>query len=139
MPSVRVAGSPRNTHTFPEQPLSEGFPVYLLEENSWIIDSYIPKNDGFSIVGADFDDDGRLYLLERKLVLGLWWQNRVRRLQIRGLSADEIIWTGVRGEYNNLEGIAVWNDDTGLRIVMVSDNNADRSEATQFVEYRLVE
>jgi hypothetical protein len=50
----------------------------------------------------------------------------------------EILWTGGRGEYYNLEGIAVWRDAEGLRITLVSDNNADRDEPTQFVEYRVV-
>ena len=126
-------------YTFPERPLKAGFPVYRLDASIWIIDGHIQEKDGFSIVGADFDDVGRLYLLERKLVLGLWWQNRVRRLHLRAPGSDEVLWTGGRGESNNLEGIAVWRDETGLRITMVSDNNGNQRESTQFVEYRLTE
>lgn len=126
-------------YTFPERPLSDGFPIYRLNTDSWIIDGYIPERDGFSIVGADFDEDDQLYLLERKLILGFWWQNRVRRLHLESLNSIEVLWTGGRGEFNNLEGIAVWSDDTGMRITMVSDNNGDQQEATQFVEFRLHE
>ena len=35
-----------------------------------------------NIVGADFADDGTLYLLERKLVVGIWWQSRIRRVRL---------------------------------------------------------
>jgi hypothetical protein len=124
---------------FPEQPLKEGFPIYQLDNDIWTIEGQIPKKDSFSVVGADFDEAGKLYLLERKLVLGLWWQNRVRRLQIHAPYSDEILWTGARGEYNNLEGIAVWRDSAGLRVTMVSDNNGDQREPTQFVEFRLAD
>ncbi|MFD2858382.1 hypothetical protein ACFSZS_31490 [Seohaeicola zhoushanensis] len=77
-------------------------------------------------------------MLERKLVLGLWWQNRVRRLRIEDPDAAEILWTGQRGAFNNLEGIAVWPADDGLRLTLVSDNNGVHGEPTQFVEFRLV-
>jgi hypothetical protein len=126
-------------YTFPERPLNGAFPIYRLDAEAWSVSGEIPERDGFSIVGADFDSDGQLYLLERKLVLGLWWQNRVRRLQVESPSSYEILWTGDRGEYYNLEGIAVWRDEIGGRITMVSDNNADPQETTQFVEFRLEE
>jgi hypothetical protein len=125
-------------YTFPEKPLSEGFPIYRLDGETWVIDGYLPENDLFAIVGADFDENGDLYILERKLIVGLWWQNRIRRVRLDG-SEDRILWTGERGEYLNLEGIAVWRDEAGLRITMVSDNNGDQSDPTQFVEFRLTE
>lgn len=134
-----LALSPEGTvYTFPEKPLHEGFPIYRLDGATWVIDGYLPENDLFGIVGADFDQNGDLYILERKLVVGLWWQNRLRRVRLDG-SLDEILWTGERGEYLNLEGIAVWRDAEGLRFTMVSDNNGDPDDPTQFVEFRLTE
>ncbi len=126
-------------YVFSEKPLPEGFPIYRLgEDNLWVIDGYLPEQDVFAIVGADFAPDGSLYLLERKLVVGLWWQNRIRRVQLDG-TEDRILWTGERGEYGNLEGIAVWEDEKGLRLTLVSDNNGSAKELTQFVEFRLTE
>lgn len=134
-----LALSPEGTlYTFSEKPLPEGFPIYRLDGETWVIDGYLPEQDLFAIVGADFDRNGDLYLLERKLVVGLWWQNRLRRVRLDG-SEDTILWTGERGEYRNLEGIAVWRDTEGLRLTMVSDNNGDSSEPAQFVEFRLTE
>ncbi|MEM9425630.1 MAG: esterase-like activity of phytase family protein [Pseudomonadota bacterium] len=135
-----VAIAPDGTlYTFSEKPLVEGFPIYRLgDDNTWVIDGYLPEQDVFAIVGADFGPDGSLYLLERKLVVGLWWQNRIRRVRLDG-TEDVILWTGERGEYGNLEGIAVWEDAQGLRLTLVSDNNGSTKEATQFVEFRLTE
>ena len=125
-------------YTFPEKPLTGGFPIYRLDGETWVIDGYLPEADLFGIVGADFDENGDLYILERKLIVGLWWQNRIRRVRLDG-SEDRVLWTGERGEYLNLEAIAVWRDEAGLRITMVSDNNGDQSDPTQFVEFRLTE
>lgn len=125
-------------YVFSEKPLPEGFPIYRLGKDAlWTIDGYLPEHDVFAIVGADFDEDDALYILERKLVVGLWWQNRVRRVRLDG-SEDTILWTGERGEYGNLEGISVWRDAKGTRLTMVSDNNGN-GDPTQFVEFRLTD
>ena len=134
-----VAIAPDGTvYVFSEQPLIDGFPIYRLgDDNLWNIDGYLPERDVFAIVGADFDQDGTLFLLERKLIVGLWWQNRVRRVRLDG-SEDITLWTSGRDEFGNLEGISVWRDQNGLRLTLVSDNNGGR-HPTQFVEFRLTE
>lgn len=123
---------------FPEKPQIEGFPIYRLAPEGWVIDGHLPEHDVFSIVGADFDENGDLYLLERKLIVGLWWQSRIRRIRLDG-SEDTAIWTSERGEFGNLEGISLWRDEDGLRLVLVSDNNANEDTPTEFVEFRLTE
>jgi hypothetical protein len=127
-------------YAFPESigPGRDGFLVYRLNGDAWDISGKITPLDAFSIVGADYDDQGRLYLLERKLILGLWWQSRIRRFDTPE-GAGEILWTSSPGEFRNLEGIALWRDDQGLRITMVSDNNQNQDEPTSFVEFRLTE
>ena len=126
-------------YVFSEKPLIEGFPIYRLNADGlWAIDGYLPERDVFAIVGADFDIDGTLYLLERKLVVGLWWQSRIRQVRLDG-SIDETIWTSERGEHDNLEGISVWRDDEGLRFTLVSDNNGSERTPTEFVEFRVTE
>lgn len=125
-------------YVFSEKPLPEGFPIYRQGVNGqWTIEGYLPEQDVFAIVGADFDIDGSLYILERKLIVGLWWQNRIRHVRLDG-TQDTILWTGERGEYGNLEGISVWRDAKGTRLTLVSDNNGN-GDPTQFVEFRLTE
>jgi hypothetical protein len=126
-------------YTFPEHPLRDGFPIYRLDDEDWFVSGPIPAKNSFSIVGADFDRDGQLYILERRLVMGLWWQSRIRRLSVDAPTNYEILWTSDRGDFYNLEGIAVWHDKTGLRLTVVSDNNGDPNEPTQFVDFRLIE
>ena len=135
-----VAVDPSGTlYAFSEKPLIEGFPIYRLNaDGNWAIDGYLPERDVFAIVGADFDEDGTLYLLERKLVVGLWWQSRIRQVRLDG-TLDETIWTSERGEYHNLEGLSVWRDVKGIRLTLVSDNNGSERQATEFVEFRVVE
>ena len=126
-------------YAFSEKPLIEGFPIYRLSDlKRWTIESYLPERDVFAIVGADFDEDGTLYLLERKLVVGLWWQSRIRRVRLGG-TLDEAIWTSERGAFGNLEGLSVWRDAKGLRLTLVSDNNGSETKPTEFVEFRLTE
>lgn len=128
-----------NVYVFSEKPLVEGFPIYRLgADEKWVIDGYLPEEEVFAIVGADFDEDGSLYLLERKLVVGIWWQNRIRRVRLDG-TEDVVLWTGERGEYGNLEGISVWRDSKGTRLTLVSDNNGSDGTPTEFVEFRLTE
>lgn len=133
-----VALHPDGTlYTFPEEAFDAGFPIYRLDSNQWDITGYIAQQDGFAIVGADFDAQGQLYLLERKHLLGKLLQSRVRRLSVEAPQQVETLWTSARAEFRNLEGIAVWQGVDGLRLTMISDNNGDRSEPTQFVEFRL--
>lgn len=124
-------------HAIPETAVGGRFPVYRLDPDGWTVATQIEKTGGFSIVGADFDGDDRLWLLERKLVLGLWWQNRIRRLAPDGVI--QTLWTGERGAHGNLEGLAVWQSDDGMRVVCISDNNASDSEITELVEFRLTD
>jgi hypothetical protein len=134
-----IAAAPDGTvYAFPESvgPGRNGFFAYRLNGDEWEIAGKITPLDAFALVGADYDDQGRLYLLERKLNLGLWWQNRIRRFETPE-GAGEILWTSRPGEFTNLEGIALWRDDQGLRITLVSDNNQRPSEPTTFVEFRL--
>lgn len=79
---------------------------------------------GFSPTGADFDPDGALYVLERKIGLtGL--RSRIRRIRLTGAEAmtGEVVWSPRVG-HGNLEGLSLWTDTAGaLRATMVADDN----------------
>lgn len=135
-----LALAPDDTlYTFAEQPLAEGFAIYRLTDGTtWQVTGHIPPQDRFAIVGADFGPDGRLYLLERKLRLGLWWQNRIRRLDVEAPESVETLWTGAPGAFGNLEGLALWMRGDEIRAIAVSDNNGALHLPNQIVEFRLV-
>ncbi|GAA3859482.1 esterase-like activity of phytase family protein [Celeribacter arenosi] len=114
------------------------FPVYRYRDGAWDIAFRLRRDGEYLPVGLDFGPDGRLYLLERWF-RGIGFSSRVRRFDLgpKGLT-DEVtlIETGL-GSHDNLEGIAVWEDDQGIRITMISDDNFKPFQITEFVEYRI--
>lgn len=111
------------------------FPVYRLQGGEWDQPFTIPRRGPFLVAGADIGPDGRLYVLERDFV-GIGFRSRVRSFALDGLDERAILETGMR-THDNLEGISVWDDGTGLRITMISDDNFRRFQRTEIVEYRL--
>ena len=113
------------------------FPVYQLRGNLWSFAFEIPRRGAFLTVGADIGPDGKFYLLERDFI-GIGFLSRVRRFDLDGSNEEVILHTSAR-THDNLEGIAVWQDDQGMRLTMVSDDNYRRFQQTQIVEYRLTD
>jgi len=116
------------------------FPVYRYRDSgAWDIPVRLTRSDGFLPVGADFGPDGLLYVLERHFG-GFGFSSRVRRIDADGasLQTGEIVVTTKIRQHDNLEGLAVWQTDTGdLRLTMVSDDNFQFFQKTEIVEYAL--
>ncbi len=116
------------------------FPVYRLPAGAakWDKTWSIPRRGPYLPVGADIGPDGRLYVLERHLAGILGFTSRVRRFDLGPNGPEhevELLRSGL-GVHDNLEGIAVWQDDQGLiRLTMVSDDNFQFFQVTEFVEY----
>ena len=128
-------------YTLPEEwgRRDQPYPVWRLEDGRWSLPFTIPRRGPYRPVGADFDDMGRLYVLERHFA-GLGFSIRVRRFTLapHGYDQEErLLETGV-GEHDNLEGLAVWRDADGvLRLTMISDDNFRFFQRTEFVEYKV--
>ncbi|SEN29712.1 esterase-like activity of phytase family protein [Palleronia pelagia] len=127
-------------YTLPEvMPGGGPSPLLRLRNNAWDIAGIPDIRDGFRPVGADFDDRGRLYILERDF-RWIGFRSRVRRLTLddEGIASDEILMTSDLLQHDNLEGIAIWRDDRDrLRATMVSDDNFLPVQRTEFVDYIL--
>lgn len=121
-------------------PGAPGFPVWRLEGGEWTTVFHIPRTLGFNPVGADIDARGRLFLLERAFRL-VGFQSRIRVFDM--LAGDPngiILWQPAMNAFDNLEGLSVWYDIQGdLRLTLISDDNYQRFQETQIVEFRLTE
>ncbi len=129
-------------YTLPERSgvVTRPFPVYRYRAGEWDKPFSVPRYGPYLVVGADFGPDGRFYLLERHLSGIFGFQTRVRSFRISGNTLEDehlVLETGP-GRHDNLEGIAVWRDaDGSIRLTMLSDDNLNGFQRTEFVDYRL--
>ncbi len=132
-------GSDGALYTIPERSgvATLPFPVYRLQNGLWDQPFDIPRRGAFLVVGADIGPDGRLYVLERDF-LGIGFRSRVRRFDLTGGDEAMVLETRLR-QHDNLEGISIWQDDQGLRMTLISDDNYRAFQRTEIVEYRLTD
>lgn len=131
-------------YTLPERSgvLTRPFPVYRYKDGQWDQPFGIPRKPPFLPVGGDFGPDGKFYLLERHLQGIFGFKTRVRRFTFTddAVTDEETLLESSTGTHDNLEGIAVWRDETGrIRITMLSDDNFKSFQRTEFVEYSVKE
>ncbi len=111
-------------------------PLYTFENGVWRVHARLPLSGPFRPVGADFDAQGRLYLLERTLT-PLGFRSRIRRADIDVSPARiETLFASFPAAFDNLEGLAVWTDSAGgTRLTLISDDNFFALQTTQIVEF----
>lgn len=114
------------------------FTVYRFRDGAgWDTELRISRHPGFLPVGADFDIYGRLYVLERGFA-GFGFFSQVRRFNMRdaGEISGEVLLNTRARVHDNLEGLSVWmTPDKQVRLTMVSDDNFQRFQRTEIVEY----
>lgn len=123
----------------PETPQGEGFPLLTLKDGLWAQAGTLPRNGSFLPVGADFDDRGRLYVLERDFSL-LRFRSRLRRITFpRSQEAQiETLFESNTGDYDNLEAVTIHKmPGGGLAALMISDDNAKFFQQTQAIYIRI--
>lgn len=129
-------------YSLPEKKLIAGTaaPVYRLKPGqTWEQPFTLPLTERFAPVGADFGPDGRFYLLERGLYpFGFFSRVRVMDITETGVTNISTLLETRLGEFGNLEGLSVWQDERGdIRLSMVSDDNFKSFLPGQIVEYVL--
>lgn len=131
--------------TLPERSgkLDRPFPVWRFRDGAWDQPFAIPRSGNWLPTGADIGPDGRLYLLERDFQGLLGFLTRVRRFDLSpeadAVTNEETLLISRTLQYDNLEGIAVWDDGVGIRITMISDDNFNILQRTELVEYRVTD
>ncbi|MBV0913414.1 esterase-like activity of phytase family protein [Anianabacter salinae] len=131
-------------YTMPERSgaWTRPFPVWRFEDGTWTQPHRIPRRDKLLPVGADFGPDGRFYLLERELVGIFGFRTRVRSFALgpKGFGDERTELTTQVADFDNLEGLSVWQDDAGqIRLTMISDDNFNAFQTTEIVEFVLTE
>lgn len=129
--------------TLPERSgqLTRPFPVWRWRNGTWDQPFSIPRSGDWLAVGADIGPDGRFYLLERDFKGLLGFRSRVRRFDLTadGVENEQVLLESRPLQYDNLEGISVWSDGSGIRLTMISDDNFAWFQRTELVEYRVTE
>ncbi len=118
------------------------FPIYRFGDGQWDSEMTLPRNGRFLPVGADFDDLGRFYLLERDFNGFFGFASRIRRFDVvEGMFTNEAtLLETSHGRHSNLEGISLWRDAQGRLIAsLISDDNFSPFLPNQLVEYHLPE
>ncbi|MCF6316028.1 MAG: esterase-like activity of phytase family protein [Marinosulfonomonas sp.] len=129
-------------YALPEKSGGGAITIYRYKGGVWDAPYQIPQLGAFKTVGADFGPDGKLYVLERALTSIFGFQTQVRRFDIKGdrIGKGELILQTSPGTHDNLEGLSVWRGTAGdIRLTMISDDNFNIFQHTEFVEYRLQE
>lgn len=129
--------------TLPERSgeLTRPFPVWRWRNGAWDQPFSVPRSGDWLAVGADIGPDGRFYLLERDFKGLLGFRSRVRRFDLSeaGLTNEWTLLESLPLQYDNHEGISVWNDGTGIRITLISDDNFGFLQRTELVEFRVTD
>jgi hypothetical protein len=114
-------------------------PVFRFRHGSWDTDLTIAATPWMRPVSADFGPDKRLYVLERGFSF-TGFKTRLRRWRVTdaGLDKEETLIDAPRRSFGNLEGLDVWQDDSGgLRALIVEDNNFWPLNKTSVLDFRL--
>lgn len=136
-----LAVAPDGTlYTMFETPDQKMYPLYLFSGGTWKRGANLSSHRDFSIVGADFDESGRLYILERAFS-GLGFRTQIRRVTFTQTSPQEdIILRTTLGRFDNLEGLAVSTDINGrTRLSLISDDNFLSVLRMSLVEFTISE
>ena len=126
-----------NLYTLAEQAPGNGpIPRYRQSGGAWQHFANLPRTGAYRPVGIDFDDRGRLYVLERRFSLGAF-SSRITRYGVgaNGVGRGEVLLQTPMGLHGNLEGLSLWRSGGTLIASAVADNNFRQPGATRLVEY----
>ena len=118
-----------------------GHPTYLGRDRRWRPGPVLRGAPGFGASDAAFDEDGTLWLLERRLTWLARFEVRISTCPFAeegAVDCREVMRTAP-GTLGNMEGLALWRDAGGRRFLsLISDDNFSPLASTVIVEYEIL-
>ena len=119
-----------------EQPVDGFFPVFVIHEDGRVDEGTLPKMGRHAITGADLGPDGKLYILRRDWSLLAGISSRIERYEIddngfpRAESRERLAAFDTASGIDNMEGIAVWEEEGAMKLAILSDDNFNPLQRT---------
>lgn len=128
-----------------EQPVDGAFPVFVVEADGRIKEGALPKDGRHAITGADLGPDGLLYVLRRNWSLLAGISIRIERYELdeagfpRAETGEQLATFNTGSGIDNMEGIAVWEEDEGMKLAIISDDNFNPFQRTLLLIFDFVD
>lgn len=119
--------------------LAEGGGVWLCDARACAAFGDLRPSDGYCFTGADRDPRGDgWYVVERRWAPPLDLRMRVRRLSTEGRLSEPLIELRPPASVDNFEGIAAVATPGGVRLYLLSDDNANPFQRTLLLAFDVV-
>ncbi|HQU70314.1 MAG TPA: esterase-like activity of phytase family protein [Albidovulum sp.] len=119
-----------------------GYPTFIGRKGGWQAGPVLRTGPDFGASDATMDDEGRLWLLERRLTWLGQFEVRVSTcpaVALRGVVDCAPVMTAPSGALGNMEGMSVWRDAAGRQIMtLISDDNFFPFSSTLVAEYEIL-
>lgn len=118
-----------------------GYPTFIGKKGVWEPGPILRTAPDFGASDATMDDEGRLWLMERRLTWLGQFEVRISTcgLVLKGPADCSAVLTVRAGTLGNMEGMSVWRDAEGRQIMtLISDNNFVPLVPTAIAEYEIL-
>lgn len=119
-----------------------GYPTFIGRKGSWLTGPVLRTGPDFGASDATLDDEGRLWLLERRLTWFGQFEIRVSTcpaVALRGAVDCAPVLAVPPGQLGNMEGMSVWRDAAGQQFMtLISDDNFFPFTSTLVTEYEIL-
>lgn len=119
-----------------------GYRTFIGRKGGWQAGPVLRTAPDFGASDAALDDEGRLWLLERRLTWFGEFEVRISTcpaVTLRGAVDCTPVITAPAGTLGNMEGMSVWRDASGRQIMtLISDDNFSILGSTVVAEYEIL-
>lgn len=118
-----------------------GYPTFIGGKGAWEPGPVLLTAPDFGASDATVDEEGRLWLLERRLTWLGEFEVRISTCPVvlKGPSECRPVMSVPAGTLGNMEGMSVWHDAEGREILtLISDDNFNPLSSTAVAEYEIL-